>query len=249
MPWIAAALAAVQVVGGVVKNAKANKATKELLKERKPYETPDEVFKILNATQANAQSGYDAETLDYLNNQTDRAFSSAIGASELLGGDPNDLSAIFDQKMQQVMKIGAENHALNMTNFNKYLGALDSVAGNKSAEWQSQQNYLKDDLQAAAAEKALAQENIGNGLNLGLNAASALYAEKLYKDNKGGDTKTEKENAISALEKLDFKMATQTVPNTSSNIPAPNNNSTQGYYDEATGKWFHWDGTEWIRKK
>lgn len=183
MPWIAAALAAVQVVGGVVKNAKANKATKELLKERKPYETPDEVFKILNATQANAQSGYDAETLDYLNNQTDRAFSSAIGASELLGGDPNDLSAIFDQKMQNVMKIGAENHALNMANFNKYLGALEMVGKSSDAEYVSGQNILKDKLQAEAAKKEQADENIQNGLNLGMQAGSSLLSNDLYSDN------------------------------------------------------------------
>lgn len=183
MPWIALALAAVQVGTGIAKNAKANKATKELLKERKPYETPDEVFKILNATQANAQSGYDAETLDYLNNQTDRAFSSAIGASELLGGDPNDLSAIFDQKMQQVMKIGAENHALNMTNFNKYLGALEMVGKSSDAEYVSEQNLIKDKLQAEAAKKAQADENIQNGLNLGLEAGSSIISNDLYGDN------------------------------------------------------------------
>ena len=177
------ALAAVQVGTGIAKNAKANKATKELLKERKPYETPDEVFKILNATQANAQSGYDAETLDYLNNQTDRAFSSAIGASELLGGDPNDLSAIFDQKMQQVMKIGAENHALNMTNFNKYLGALEMVGKSSDAEYVSEQNLIKDKLQAEAAKKAQADENIQNGLNLGLEAGSSIISNDLYGDN------------------------------------------------------------------
>ena len=183
MPWIALGLAALQVGSGIVKNAKANKATKELLKERKPYETPDEVYKILNATQANAQSGYDAETLDYLNNQTDRAFSSAIGASELLGGDPNDLSAIFDKKMQQVMKIGAENHALNMANFNKYLGALEMVGKSSDAEYVSEQNLIKDQLQAEAAKKAQADENIQNGLNLGLEAGSSLLSNDLYGDN------------------------------------------------------------------
>lgn len=187
MPWIALGLAALQVGSGLVKNAKANKATKELLKERKPYETPDEVFKILNATQANAQSGYDAETLDYLNNQTDRAFSSAIGASELLGGDPNDLSAIFDQKIQQVMKIGAENHALNMTNFNKYLGALEMVGKSSDAEYVSEQNLIKDKLQAEAAKKAQADENIQNGLNLGLEAGSSLLSNDLYGDNDSGN--------------------------------------------------------------
>lgn len=187
MPWLAIGLAAVQVATGIAKNAKANKATKELLKERKPYETPDEVFKILNATQANAQSGYDAETLDYLNNQTDRAFSSAIGASELLGGDPNDLSAIFDQKMQQVMKIGAENHALNMTNFNKYLGALEMVGKSSDAEYVSEQNLIKDKLQAEAAKKAQADENIQNGLNLGLEAGSSLLSNDLYGDNDSGN--------------------------------------------------------------
>lgn len=169
-----AVLGAVQtLVGGIKANA--------LRKRLQPFKTPDEIYDILKAAQNNAQFGFDPATLTYLTDQTDRAFSATAGIAKRLGADQNVLSNLFDQKIQATMKIGADNHALNMDNFSKYLGALETVAANKAAEQKSKQDLLKDQIQAAVGNKQAGLQNIFNGLSAGLGALSADDLATLFK--------------------------------------------------------------------
>lgn len=181
-------LGAIQSAVGVVQAIKAKKAQKKLLAQRKTFQTPDEIFDILNATQANAQSGFDPVTLNYLTNQTDQAFSGSIGAAERLGADANDLSAIFNEKVNSIMQIGSQNHQLNMANFSAYLGALDTVAANKAAEQKSKEDLLRDKLQAEGLNLQAATGNIAGGINTGLAALSASQIGNLF--NPDGTLKT-----------------------------------------------------------
>lgn len=194
MPFpILAAIAAVQAIGGAAKAAKgasdrnaAEREAENLLKQRKPYEIPKEVYDVLNATQSQAQSGFNAETLDYLTSQTNQAFSSSVDIAKQLGADPNALSAIFGQKINQIMEIGAQSHQLQMQNFSQYLNALQSVSANKDAKWQSEQNLIKDRQQAAQAKRLAGQQDVAGGTNMVLNAASNYALSRLYANN-GGD--------------------------------------------------------------
>lgn len=176
-------LGAGQAIVGGIQTISGNAAKKKALAKRKPYQTPQEVIDLLNATESNAQLGFNPETLAYLTNQTDRAFTGALGTASRLGADPNDLSALFDQKMQAIMKIGAQDHAYNMENFSKYLSALDSVAANKAAEQKSEQDIIKDQLQSAAQEIQTGTANISGGINTGIGAFSAGNTANLYKQN------------------------------------------------------------------
>lgn len=177
-------LGAAQTGLGIIQDINAQKDIKNLKKQRKAYQTPEEIFKVLQATENRAQQGFDAQTLDYLTNQTDRAFDSVLGTATRLGADPNDLSAAFDQKMQGIMKIGAQNQALNMETFNRYLGAMDTVAANKAAEQKSQQDLIRDDLQAASGNKAAGLQNIAGGINTYIAGQASADMKQLFKDNK-----------------------------------------------------------------
>lgn len=196
MPLPALAIAAIgsgiQGGLGLLQSIKGDKEADRLRKQRKAYQTPEEIFQLLEATQSRASTGYDPETLDYLTNQTDRAFNSTLSTARMLGVDPNTLGAAFDSKVNQIMKIGAENQALNMANFNKYLSALEIVAANDAAEQKSEQDMLKDDIQAAVGEKKAGIQNVGNAFNSLIGTASAqatsnLYntQEQIFKDNYG----------------------------------------------------------------
>lgn len=184
MPVTAAAISAglgvIQTGIGVAQAASARSKQRKLLAQRKTFQTPDEIFDILNATEANAQSGFDPVTLNYLTNQTDQAFAGSIGAAERLGADPNTLSAIFNEKVNSIMQIGSQNHQLNMANFSAYLGALDTVAANKAAEQKSKEDLLKDKLQAEGLNLQAATGNISGGINTGLAALSANQIGNLY---------------------------------------------------------------------
>ncbi len=177
---IGVGLAAVSLGYGVSKDIKANNADKAAKAQIKPYKTPQEVIGVLNATQANAQSGFDATTLDYLTNQTDQAFAGSLGTAQRLGLDQNAMSAIFGQKVDAIKGIASQNHALQMTNFNAYISAENAMAANDAAELKSAQDQLKDQLQKIAIDKQVATGQISQGLNLGLQAASTYASNQLY---------------------------------------------------------------------
>lgn len=169
---------------GIFQGNAAKKRADDIRKRRVAYQTPEEIYKMMQMTQNRVQNGFDPATLNYLTNQTDRAFSSALGSATRLGADPNDLSAIFDQKMQSIMKVGAENAARNFENFKMYYGAMETLAANKAAEQKSKDDLLKDDLQSAAAERQDAAKNVQSGINFGVSALSYEMSKKLYKDPK-----------------------------------------------------------------
>lgn len=177
---VSAGIAGVQAIAGTIQTISASNKIKKLLAQRTAYKTPEEYFDILNATQSMAQNGYDPVTLDYLTNQNDRSLSSSLSAATRLGADPNQLSALFDQSVQNIFKIGAENAQLNMKNFSRYLDAMDVIGQNKAAEWSSEQDIIKDKLQAASAEKAAGIQNIGSAANAAISMSAASQTADLY---------------------------------------------------------------------
>lgn len=192
MSWAAVAVGAISIGVGVVKGAKAKKDAKAAQAKIQPYKTPQEVYDVLNATQSNAGSGFDATTLDYLTNQSDNAFAGSLGTAERLGADPNALSAIFGQKINGIMEIGAQNHQMQMSNFSAYLNALSSVGANDAAEQKSKQDLLKDQLQQIAQEKQIASQQISQGINAGIAGAANYSMGKLY--NPDGTLKIKKKD-------------------------------------------------------
>ena len=178
--------AGLQAVMGIIQSISSNARMKKLMGQRVPYQTPQEIFKLMNATKSLASQGFDPKTFDFLNNQVDRGMSASIGAATRLGADPNTLSMIFDQAIQSKMKIGAENHAKNLENLNKYFGALETVAANKAAEQKSKDDLLKDQIQSAAGNVNQGVQNIGNAFNTFLSAYTSGRIMDLYKPNPGG---------------------------------------------------------------
>lgn len=174
-------IGAIQTISGLVGQGRAKRRMEDLQSQRRAYQTPDEVFQILQATQQNAQTGLGAETLRYLTGQNDRALSTSINTANLLGGDANDLGALLERSMQQSMAIAGQDTAMRMENFGKYLGAVNTVAENRAAEWQSRENMLKDQIQAASAEGANATQNLQSGVNAGLGALAANSQMKIFK--------------------------------------------------------------------
>lgn len=183
MSWIALGVGVVTTGVGIYQKSRANKKAKSALANRKAYQTPDEIFQILNATTNKAQG--DTQTRDFQTQQTDNAFANQLGVAELLGANPNDLSGMFQQKMQGILQVGQQFHQSNMEAFGKYTGALEMVASNSAAEWKSRQDFVKDDLQAAAADGAAANQTINSGINMALSGYSASQSNKLYKDYLG----------------------------------------------------------------
>ena len=173
---------AVQGVVGAGMAIAGSGKLKKLLAQRKGYMTPDEVFQILQAAENNL-GGLDPETLQLITGQADRAFSSSVTAATRLGADPNQLSALLDQRIQAGFKIGSENQLANIRSFEKYLSALNLVADNKAAEQKSKEDILKDKIQAASAQTKAGFDMIGSGLSTSLAGFSSDKTSKLFSDN------------------------------------------------------------------
>lgn len=176
--WAAVIIGGASIAYGAYSKGRANKKAKDAQSKRKAYKTPDEIFDILNATQNKAQG--DTATRDFQQNQLDTSFGQALGTASFLGADPNSLSSLFGQKIQGQLQIGNQFHASNMQLFGNYLNALNTVADNKAAEQVSSDNMLKDLLQAAAADKAAANQTINSGINGVVGGISAYGTGQLY---------------------------------------------------------------------
>jgi hypothetical protein len=174
----------------IIQNIKAKKERNRLLAQEKAYQTPQEIYDALSASENYASQGFDPITLNYLNTQTNQAFSSGVNSAEFLGADPNTLSSLFGQKIDSIMKIGAQNHQLNTQNFSQYLNALNTLGANKAAEQRSQQDILKDKIQAESANVASSAQGISNGLNTMLSSLDASAVSSLY--NPDGTPKRKK---------------------------------------------------------
>ena len=183
---IGAVAGAVQAIGGLIGAKKNNAALDRLFKQRKKFQTPSEIYDIVNMTQNN-QAGYSPETLSYLTDQADTGLSSALGTATRLGADPNQLGSELDSYFKDIFKIGSDNELIKMKKFDSLINATQLLANNKEAEWASGENLIKDQMAAQAAKLANSQQNIQSGLNAIIDV-SAAAATPDY-DNGGGGAK------------------------------------------------------------
>lgn len=179
---VTAGIGLLQTGIGASRQGKANKKLKKLFAQRQSFQTPKEVFDILNSTQYNAQSGFDPQTMTFLNNSADRAFATNTGTALRLGADPNVVAGLDDQYLQSIMKIDSDNSLLQLQNFYKFLNAKQLVASNKEAEWASKEDILKDEMQMYGQKAKAGADNVNSGLNLIGQGVSNYFSSQLYAD-------------------------------------------------------------------
>lgn len=184
---VAAAVVGVTgIVVGAVQTGKANKRIKAAMGQRKAYQTPDQIWQLLNATENKSQG--DTITRDFQTNQLDMSFADALGTAETLGAGPNQLSALFGQKVQGIMQVGEQFHRSNMESYGNYMKALAVVGENKAAEQGSQDNIWKDYMQALSKQKETGQATTNAGINNLIGGIAAYGTNQLYKDTSTGST-------------------------------------------------------------
>jgi hypothetical protein len=178
LPFVSAGLSALQTGIGIVKSIGSKKRINNLIGQLTPYETPDAFYKGLNLTLNNAQG--DTLTRDFQQEQLDNAFSSYLSSATRLGADPNDLSAVFGQKIQGLMNVGQQFHQSNLQAFSSLLAGYNALAENKTAEQVSRNNIIKNRIQAENANFKTANDNIGGGLSSLLSSLSSKGIMDLF---------------------------------------------------------------------
>jgi hypothetical protein len=178
-----AALGAIQTGVGIVKSIGSKKRINKLIDKLNPYTTPDAFYQGLNLTESRAQG--DTVTRQFQQDQLDNAFAGYLGAATNLGADPNQLSAVFGQKIQGLMQVGEQFHQSNTEAFSAMLAGFNALAENKTAEQVSKNNLIKNRIQAENANFKTANDNIGNGLNTLLASLSSKGMMDLFKQSGG----------------------------------------------------------------
>lgn len=209
---IGAAAGLVQSLIGGGQAKRANKELKRLFSQRSAYSTPSEIFDILNLQQFNAQQGFSDDTMSFLEGQAGAGLAAGLGTTQRLGGDPNATAGLIDNYYKDIFKIGAESDLVKMKKFDSFTNALNMVAENKTAEWQSEENLIKDQMQAAAQKVGAGQQNIQSGLNATLGSISALLTGGLYNQKKPNAKEiiaSTTAATVPALKPLDFSIGSQ----------------------------------------
>lgn len=191
---ISLGLSGAQTALGIYQQIAGNAKMKKLLAQRKSYQTPDEIFQMVNALQNNVQP--DAAAYSFLTNRIDRARDASLGTAERLGANPNDLSGILDQSIQGLMQVGDKFTDDNMKKFYSYMQGLSTLADNKAAEWKSEQDILKDKIQAAGGQAQAGASNISGGINNVVSTLSSDKISKLYKEMVGSNSPEEQAKII-----------------------------------------------------
>ncbi len=209
---VGAAIGGIQALIGGGQAKRANRDLKRLFSQRSAYQTPSEIFEILNMQQFNAQQGYSDQTMSFLEGQAGAGLSAGLGTAQRLGADPNQLGGIIDNYYQDIFKVGAESDLVKMKKFDSLTSALQLVAQNKEAEWQSQENLIKDQMAAAAQRLGAGQQNIQSGINTGLGALSSLASMGLYNSkppNTGSLTASNTAATVPATQPIDLTIGNQ----------------------------------------
>ena len=128
MSWAAIVVGVASIGYGAYSKGRANKKTKDALKNRKAFQTPDEVYQMLNALENRSQG--DTITRDYQTQQIDNTFAQQLGGLDMLaqnkaaewGWEDNrakDLLASLNKQKEDANKTINSGINMGMAGWNK----------------------------------------------------------------------------------------------------------------------------------
>ena len=180
---VQAAVGVVQAGIGIAQSISGNKRLKRLLQQREDYKTPDEVSQQFQMAQQQAQTGFSAETLSYLTKNTNNSLTSSFDAARRMGGNANDISSIFSQNVDAIMKTASDSELLKVQKFDRLYTSISKVIEGQDAEFADRRAKQNDKEAAAAMQVAAGNKNLESGINgimggFANNATSVLGKEK-----------------------------------------------------------------------
>lgn len=173
---------AIESISAAKKMKKEDEKLQKLFTKRTTFKTPSEIIDIKNLTQMNAAQGFSDDTLNYLTGQAGSGLAGTLAVAKRLGANPNDLNATLDKYYGDIAGIGAQSDLVKLGKFDKFTNALQGVAANAEAEWQSQENLIKDQMAAASSRFENYNTTLNSGVNLALQGLTNLAVDDLYTD-------------------------------------------------------------------
>lgn len=174
-----AAAGVIQAGIGIGQSIAGNIRLKRLLQRREDYKTPEEVQQAFEIAQQQAQFGYGADTMAYINSQNNNALTSSLDTVKRLGGNANDISAIFSRNVDAIMKTAGDSEMARVLKFDKLYTQIANVVAGKDAEFADRRAKHDDEMATAAMKVKAGNQNLQSGLGNVMGAfANAGIASK-----------------------------------------------------------------------
>jgi hypothetical protein len=144
---------------------KLKKDKEELAKLKTPYyKVQDEYYQNKNLANEMAQGGMGAATRDYATTQGERGLGAGISGILSAGGDPSDISHLFDSYDRSIDRISAQDAQAHLDNIKYFTQANKDLAGQKTTQWGiNEYKPYNDKLSELTARKAADEKTAWNG--------------------------------------------------------------------------------------
>ena len=149
---------------GIAQGISDNNRLNRLLKQREAYKTPELTNQQFQIAQNQAESGYGADTLNYIKSQTDNALTNSLDTATKLGANPNDISSIFSRNVDAIMKTASDSELAKVTKFDKLYTSIANVAAGQDAEFADRRAKNDDQMAAAGMKVKAGNDTLKSGL-------------------------------------------------------------------------------------
>jgi hypothetical protein len=161
-----------QTVSGLI-NHKKDKAELSRLSPAF-FKVQDEYQRNENQAAEMAGEGLTQSSKDFYGDMSSRGLSSGISGILAAGGDPNNISRLFDTYNTSLRKMATDDSEAHINNIKYFQQVGKDLAGQKTQQWaineyQPYQNKLKELTERVAADK----QNIWNGIQGAIGGVTA----------------------------------------------------------------------------
>ena len=186
---IAAVLAGVNIVRGVIQTSKANKM--DAANKLTPYQISSGIYDNLDLAESRAQQGYSPQTLAFLQDTMARGLSNSNAAILQGGGSISDINNAYDNYAQQNRQVATENEKLQFANIENLFQARLNLASEEATKWNlNELTRFNNKAAAASAMRSNGNANIAKGIEgLGSAAMSGAQIAGAKKPNVNEPTK------------------------------------------------------------
>lgn len=161
MSWVAAGVASAGLTLSAVKWISGNSKEKKAKKAREALKSPfydiqDEYYQNKNTAAQLAGGGLPDATKDYYTTQSEKGLSAGIQGILQGGGNPNDISKLYQTYDDSLSKISAADAEAHLNNIKYYMGVNKDLAGQKTIQWALNKKQPYENLvrELTAAQKA-----------------------------------------------------------------------------------------------
>ena len=150
---------------------------KEELAKLKPafYKVQDEYYQDKNQAAEMVQGGIPAATRDYATTEGERGLGAGIKGITASGGNPSDISHLFDSYDRSIDRISSADAQAHLDNIKYFTQANKELAGQKTTQWGvNEYKPYQDKLSELTARRGADEKSAWNGASGIIGSVGAL---------------------------------------------------------------------------